>query len=186
MSMQEITFDYNPVDVAVRQAHLMEAAHKFEKLKQSLTRNPPKVPIDFILAGGGVCLSQILLIPGNSCFVDSVRILQNFPFADKSVSEQALRELLAHGRFLSPSESPKTIAATSALTTNRYRAGDNHAYIGNRERSYHLIFPKLTETEYAEMTPDCIQRLRHLEDILVSSYVVVLALEPLTDDSPIG
>lgn len=129
-----------------------------------------KPQINVIAAGGGVSLAQLLMVPGSSAYVGGME----FPYEQsvvtelldshsskfaKAYAEKAVSAEVACGLAeIAKRKSPMNvgIGITAALTTNRYRRGDNHAYICmstadyNIERIVHVKFEKLPETLHAD------------------------------------
>lgn len=154
--------------------------------------NGPKIRI--VTAGCGASLSNLLIVPGASRVIDKIYNL----YSEESVLEHLRCDSLPKGtsyvsewvsKRLCLEEAPYhliddiiSVSVTGALTTNRYRKGNNEAYvtIGNLKRNaktFHCQLSKLTEQEYNSFTPDLILQRRKLEDLQVSNFV----LEKLTE-----
>lgn len=138
-----------------------------------------------ILAGAGINLARIATIPGASAVLDGIIIpysevaLTDFlqEYLDKSVSIEAIQKMLDAGIDNSNS---CTVTITGALTTNRYRKGMNHAYIGISQsgikRYWHILLEKLSEEEYNKQSSMQIAARREQEDIIISNATVGLLL----------
>jgi hypothetical protein len=73
------------------------------------------------------------------------------------------------------------VTATGAITTTRYRRGENHAFIATGQASvevYHLLLDKLSEQEH---TPEAVAKKRYIQDRMVSEVALTMALGAQSD-----
>lgn len=152
-----------------------------------------KPQIHVIAAGGGVSLAQLMMVPGSSAYVGGME----FPYeqsvvtelldshsgkAAKSYGEKAVSAEVACGLAeIAKRKSPMNvgIGITSALTTNRFRRGDSHAYICmstadyNIERIVHVKFDKMDESMHEDV--DVVFEKRATEDKTITKIALALA-----------
>jgi hypothetical protein len=91
-------------------------------------------PADLILLGAGSCISNLLLIPGASKLINSIQYLYGEdelnsligPHNHSAVSEEVVRKIIDAKK----SDNRPLVVMSAALTTNRYRRGKHHAWIG--------------------------------------------------------
>ena len=155
----------------------------------------PKMAI--LVTGGGVNLASIAMAPGAS------RVLNSFfcPYATEETLN-FIREYHPSPPSTMPSSMVSSEAArllgeameakfpdcnilvvTAACTTNRWRRGENQAFIACKSQYgvlevWHLKVPKATEADYAVMTPNMIAQLREAEDDGISAVAMMLVLDP--------
>jgi len=149
-----------------------------------------------VISGGGVSLSGLALIPGASgvlyevsCPYDTLATERTIYlgnsmtryFHKKAVSGDAAWEMARAFENLHPYNT-KVIAITSALTTTRFRRGENQAFIcigdGNINSVYNLKLTKLPEEIYTDPIASWkthIIRKRKEEDRLVAEVALKLA-----------
>lgn len=100
--------------------------------------------------------------------------------AHGSVSEEMVVALHACNCTDLGTSVPLTV--TGAITTNRYRRGDNHAFIAfgpaNDPEVWHLHLDKLSEEEH---TPEAAAQKRYFQDRLVSEVALCLATHLATE-----
>jgi hypothetical protein len=118
-----------------------------------------------VVAGGGVSLARIAMVPGSSKILGAMwmpygedetitwmeaREVNPVAFSEHAVCGAAAGELfsaLAHVY----GDNNAIVAVTGSLTTNRYRKGDNQAFIAvTTEDIYRLTFDKLPEEVYSD------------------------------------
>jgi nicotinamide mononucleotide (NMN) deamidase PncC len=157
--------------------------------------NGPKISI--MAAGAGMSLAQLQMIPGSSKLLHGML----FPYSEdmllqvlggdkrnymvgpkgfKAVSPEVAEMMAIRARMLTRDREAVGIGITGALTTSRYRRGDNGAYIAicgriNGEVKTlvgYLEVPKSEESVYNSMTPEQIRNLRKTEDEFVASAVL--------------
>lgn len=177
--------DYDPVTVAREPQYLAQLrSHLYQDVAKLIAKGTALKPTFVMIAGGGMSVADILKVPGGSRFIHHISIAQRFAFSDgvTAVSENGVAEMIDAAAWLSEpvSDARNLVAVSAALTTDRYRKGENHAYIRINGQFCHLTLPKLREDEYVEMTPDLIRRLRMAEDIIVSNVVIDAMAEMLT------
>jgi len=153
----------------------------FTKVEKMISEyEGPKV--GFIVSGGGAGIANLATVPGASKIIHEIKIpysleaVENFlsvvevgrqGFYSKDAVSQDSALLLAEAARRSWGDNIKIIACTAAITTNRWRRGDNHAWIcvinpatsetsgkrfynaKERTKSFHFELSKLTEEEYA-------------------------------------
>lgn len=145
-------------------------------------------PIRVVAAGAGISLSQICTYPGASKVIDGVLI----PYSNQSmenmigkVEKVVSKETIEKFFELYDDTSVLQVCITGALTTNRYRKGDNHAYIGlispTRKDIYYVTLEKAPEELYNNFTPGQLIKLRQYEDNLISYITLILATTPGLD-----
>ena len=153
----------------------------------------PKLSI--MVAGAGVTLAQLQTIPGCSRILHGIYL----PYSEqsllsllakegreyaakphfKAVSAEVAEMMALRARLLTKDREAVGIGITGALTTNRYRKGDNGGYVAvcmskNGEvKTFCTSFslPKLPEAEYNQLNVDAVNNLRLLEDCQVSELV---------------
>lgn len=123
-------------------------------LKSIVDKGTPK-PLAIIATGGGSQLGLIASIPGASQVLHSFYVPYAVQATDKlavhkdvrAVSLERVQDLYNH--IVSEwGDEVYGIAITAALTTNRYRKGEDHAFIKTSKATYHVKFYKITEEEY--------------------------------------
>jgi len=155
------------------------------------TYKGPKLRLLF--TGAGAWASGLLGIPGASSLVDSLYV----PYSHESV----------HGLLRDRHPDPESIiqncgsvsqemavalhlcnshnigncipvSVTAAVSTNRYRKGDNHAFIvvgpPSSFSTYHLALHKLSEEEH---TPEAVAAKRYIEDRMIGEVALALSLD---------
>lgn len=185
-------------------------------------RADPTIPkLSILVAGGGVAIAELLKIPGASALVQGI----NFPYAveetarfiDRNLGPDAGEEfrkksvdglaavnlagaLRNHGEKLNGFRNTTYVAVTAAVTTDRYRRGDNSAHIAiyravplagflrtspHRLETYHLRLAKLKEEQYQDI-PEYVQWLvqntRNDEDRKIAKVALLLAETPDSDE----
>ncbi len=165
------------------------------KLIQNFVKNYNGLPVSFVCAGGGIGLSDILKVPGASKVCNSIELPYSelssknilyktaacfprrgrCPYEEKFGSDfKAVCPHTASEFSLYASlNAPIGIGVTAALTTNRYRKGDNHAYIAistnNEIQVFHTKFTKLSEDSYIpyKTSDELFAGIRALEDEII-------------------
>lgn len=157
------------------------------------TYKGPKLRL--LLTGVGSYASGIIGIPGASAVIDSITI----PYSKESVSlllerfhpcpgeaddwgsvsaEMVVGLHLCNSRDLGGAI-PLTV--TGAITTNRYRRGENRAFIAFGQESvevYHLQLDKLAQEEHTE---EAATQKRYVQDRLVSEIALALGTGSQSD-----
>jgi hypothetical protein len=118
-----------------------------------------------VIAGGGVSLARIAMVPGSSKILgamwmpydedETVTWMEAREVDPKAFSNQAVCGKAAGELFMALAhvyaDNAALVAVTGALTTNRYRRGENAAYISiDPETAYKLTFDKLAEDVYSD------------------------------------
>lgn len=160
--------------------------------------NKPKLAV--VSVGGGVSLTDILRYPGASSLVHGIYLPYSFEetgeFLRAYAGEDALSEYqrksvdaLSAANLLSALKrshryvgNASYFAVTAALTTDRYRRGENHAYIAHQSGEnlvlYHLSFSKLPESLYADSVLPYVemrvQSKRNEEDETIANVILDL------------
>lgn len=141
-----------------------------------------------ITTGCGQQLSNLLCWPGASSIIDSIYIpyssdalndylLQDVP--EKSVSLETVKAIINRNRH----KGIACLAISGAITTNRYRKGEHHAYVGilngDEELYFYIQLSKLSEQEFQMLTENDILADRMDEDIFISKCALCLFV-PIT------
>lgn len=166
-----------------------------QELRKLMTRliaeyKGPKISI--VACGAGTNLTQLLSIPGASRIMHGVFA----PYSKESI--QGLLDSYWEGYKIEKFFAPETsqlfadlaldivphdgeevigIGICGALTTNRWRKGDNGAFISLASSNEgpecnHMELPKLSEAEYGLKSSENLANLRLAEDLEVCSWVV--------------
>lgn len=155
------------------------------KLFMDFVDNYVGPPLAIIVLGGGASLSRLATVPGSSRVLDglalswskesSLELLwniptsgENFKFVSKEVV-QCLKTEITDG--ISPLDC-QPVAISAALTTNRYRKGDNHAYVAFSDSVWHLHLPKFDENQYKEKGSMSLVAVREWEDMIITMFVL--------------
>lgn len=150
------------------------------------------------VTGGGVNLVRLGTILGSSRILSEVVIpysdesqralVESATLATPAVSEARAYQLTAALQEASFSSGELFVGVTAALTTNRYRRGENHVrwvlvYRDRAISSFDLHLPKYSETAhaFAATVPGHLQTLRTQEDLQVASAVLA-SLRELTPE----
>lgn len=137
--------------------------------------------LSLIFTGCGAHAASLLLVPGASKVLHDIQI----PYAHEAVealvgqlSTPAVskeRVLALHAR--SCPEGVLRVTVTAAITSRRYRRGDNHAYIGvdttDGTKVYHLTLFKIPDN--AHTSTKAVSEARELEDFLICDTALGLA-----------
>ena len=150
----------------------------------------PKISI--VALGCGVNLSQLLSIPGASDVVHSIifpystssvdGLIENYLLGskiEKYFSELTSKVLTDLAIDLIPIAGGDVIGIglSGALTTNRYRKGENGVYAGISDGietidTQYLELPKLSEEEYKLKSPQEISEIRLSEDLQITKWII--------------
>jgi hypothetical protein len=138
----------------------------------------------FVLTGGGIELADIAKIPGASKCLYGIEIPYHKELtASRFSSVSAEQCMFLAERLLSSGKVPANvdvIIVTAALTTNRYRKGDTHAYVYINGKIWHIQLPKLSEQDHKFASIfHGIQNIRMIEDNILSYRVAELIDEHL-------
>jgi hypothetical protein len=165
----------------------------FDEFLSRFVRNYTGKKLCFVLAGGGVSAAKLALVPGSSKVLYDLSLLydedatveyleryDHFTKIEQMVSEDVATRLYAKStRRLQ--DTYKIVAATSALTTNRARRGENQAFIVTSNQNAHLRLDKLPESVYSDpIIPWREQQIavkRQKEDELVARVAIQLATD---------
>jgi nicotinamide mononucleotide (NMN) deamidase PncC len=165
---------------------------------QALVKNYAGPKLRLLMTGVGSYATGIIGIPGSSSLIDSIYI----PYSRESVAELIERlhpnasDVLEKAASVSQEmvvalhlcnsaklkgELPVTI--TGAITTSRYRRGENHAFIAFGSPSimevYHLKLDKLEEADHAD--EHVVARKRYVQDRMVSETALAMATGTQSD-----
>lgn len=149
--------------------------------------------IQFVIAGGGVSISRLALVPGSSRVIEEIRVLY---------SESCSSKYLENGGILIPEDAivslvskwmaenlyqvasnlngrDRIIAITAALTTSRNRRGLNRAFIRtSRSVCHELLLDKLSDAVYKDTVipwrDQQIANKREAEDELIAEVALKL------------
>ncbi len=153
------------------------------------TYSGPKVAI--VACGAGVGLGQLAIMPGASKVLssfyspyeidDTKLFIDNFDeahdFGEQCVSAQSSQ--IIHRALLRKTSAKITIAITGALTSMRWRRGNNHAFItlnnGKDYTTHHLVLTKTTESVHQSSTYKDLYMNRKKEDDAISITSLILA-----------
>lgn len=152
-------------------------------------------PLGIVALGAGGSLSRLTTVPGVSRVLDhitnswskrSARDMlweldtqaDTFKFVSSEVVEAIIHLESRDDDDVLP------VAITGALTTNRWRKGDNHAYVAIGDEFYHIRLPKLTEEEYKLKGPLSIAMIREWEDMIVTMFVLKTLMTTLDWECP--
>jgi len=158
--------------------------------------NGPQVM--FVITGGGMGVVDLVKVMGASKLIHTIHIpydaneaihfvTQNIqlPLTGKAkevdfknvkhVSEE-WATLLCEAGLVEQEETCRVIAITAALTTNRYRKGENQAWIADGTnadniKTYHLALSKLSEQDHQKFFPGYVDWKRSSEDRQVTDFV---------------
>lgn len=152
--------------------------------------------IHFVGIGGAVSFAQILSIPGSSKIIKSVLLpydadavsdicFEGYPFSpEKWVSQETVQRISESmtSETLNPEKPYLLVVCSAALTTNRWRKGDNHAHVCIRKsdgspKFHHFKLLKLDEDIYNDMNAEDIAFQRRNEDKQLVNYIVNEILE---------
>lgn len=158
--------------------------------------------LSFYLAGGAVSIVDFLKIPGAGKFIYSIYI----PYAEEA-NKNLIQSMIYPSPWNYPSVSEQTVGmydqvlqefndnpeisrvvVSCALTTTRYRKGENKAIILFKDQVWKLLLKKLPEKEHLELVqkaiqsdknnPEyrCIDTIRHTEDEKVAQAVLAIIM----------
>lgn len=172
----------------------------YEKIQKY---NGPKLV--FIISGGGIGVTDLVKVMGASKIVHAIQIpydsdeavrfvtqnirlplpsgmepieLENIKF----VSEDWAKHLCNAGLTEYAGSKCKVFAITAGITTNRYRKGENHAWIAcgttaDNIETHHLQLPKLSEEDHDKMFPGYVDWKRGSDDRQIADFVLDLVFE---------
>lgn len=157
--------------------------------------------LSFYLTGGGICITDFLKMPGAGKFIHGIyipyseeanltlienfhgKLSWNYPFASKECNElydEVLKNINKDDRIL-------RVITSCALTTTRYRRGDNKAFISFNGKVWKLSLKKLEEKEHLELVEKqkaskepifmCIDTIRYREDEKVGQAILYVITE---------
>lgn len=158
----------------------------------------------FVVTGGGIGIHQLAQTLGASKVLHAIHVPYSYEesarfiaeawgssqkgrelgaeYEQKAVSEKGARLLCQSGSIIWPE--CRVIACTAATTTNRYRRGDNQAYIAVSEpatisddiKQYHLPLSKISEEDFKMMGLGYASWKRRSEDSEITRFLLKLAL----------
>ena len=167
--------------------------------------------LSFYLTGGGICIADFLKMSGGGRFIHAIympydaeahatlqeiggnHLVWNYP----SVSKEAVIEYDSILKNLNRDDRILRVVASCALTTTRYRRGDNKAIISfiddkGNQRIWKLLLKKIEEKEHNELVekaknapknnPEfwCIDTIRYREDEKVGQSILYAITEDET------
>lgn len=172
-------------------------------LFENFIKNYKGPKLAFIVTGGGIGVHELAQTPGASKFLHAIYVPYSYeeserfidasfpennggPFGlgrlytQKAVSAAGARLLCEAGRRYWPT--CKVIACTAATTTNRYRHGENEAFISvcdldNHKTDFHLKLTKIPEEDYKLMGLGYASWKRRVEDIEITKFLLKIAAE---------
>lgn len=173
-------------------------SNTIELYKKIQNYTGPKIV--FIVTGGGIGITDLVKTMGASKLIHAIHIpydsdeairfvTQNIrlPLPEgmepldldniKHVSESWAKHLCNAGLIEYQHTDCKIVAITAALSTNRYRKGENHAWIAigtNKANieTHHVQLSKLTEEEHEKFFPGYVDWKRGAEDREITKFVV--------------
>lgn len=165
--------------------------NEFDKYLTRLVSSYNGKQLAIVAAGGGVNVSRLALVPGSSKILYDISILysesstieyieryEHCPEFEKMVSKK-VTDFLRLASVNRLQDSVDIICMTSSLTTNRYRRGENQAFINANGDTWHLQLDKLPESVYSDsVIPWREQQIalkRQKEDELVAEVAIKLA-----------
>ncbi len=166
----------------------------FEAVKEYEESDGPKVA--FVVTGGGVDTAKLMQAVGASSMVEafyipysaeeSCRFIGSYlgrpigeSFKEKAVSAKSVSLLAQAAKIRWPN--CRIVACSAALTTNRWRRGENHAYIAVSEpdsphiHMLHKKLPKKSEEDFERMEHYDKCLTRQAEDTQLSQTLLRLA-----------
>lgn len=158
--------------------------------------------LSFYLAGGAVSIVDFLKVPGAGRFIYSIHIPYDekanknfieeitYPrlWSEPSVSYSTVRMYDDVLRELNNNSEVLRVVVSCALTTNRYRKGDNRAIISFNGELWKLMLNKLSEKEHLNLVEKAknadknnpeyysIDTIRYREDEKVSQIVLAIIM----------
>lgn len=167
--------------------------------------NGPKLA--FIVTGGGIGIHNLASTLGASRILHAIYVSYSYEESANFIANSYLNMALTfdiskgneytqkavseHGAFLLASAGSvhwpqcRVIACTAATTTNRYRPGDNQAFIAVAEPSadlnpekiahYHLPLTKISEEDYEKMGLGYAAWKRRSEDLEITKFLLKVA-----------
>jgi nicotinic acid mononucleotide adenylyltransferase len=173
-------------------------SNTIELYKKIQNYTGPKIVL--IVTGGGIGVTDLVKTMGASKLIHAVHIpydsdeairfvTQNIrlPLPEgmepldldniKHVSESWAKHLCNAGLIEYQHTDCKIIAITAALSTNKYRKGDNHAWIASGTskdniKTHHIKLEKLTEEEHEKFFPGYVDWKRGSEDRQITKFVI--------------
>lgn len=165
---------------------------------QALVKNYAGPKLRLLMTGVGSYATGIIGIPGSSAMIDSVYV----PYSKESVAELLERlhpnaaEVLENAGSVSQEmvvalhlcnshnlRGALPITITGAITTTRYRRGENHAFIAFGHPSsmevYHLKFDKIPEEDHAHEAK--VLYKRYVQDRMICEAALAMATGTQSD-----
>lgn len=169
--------------------------HSIETATQKFRKDYTGPQIAFFIAGGGFSALDFRRFPGGSKIyhtaiepynVDTANFLTQFAGADIPDPtafafvhpEQTLQALQALQNYCNR-PNLLHVVINAALTTDRYRRGDNRAFIStSRGDSYAVKLNKLNEDQYNALSsrPEAIDRIREEEDRKIGQIALAIIM----------
>jgi len=161
---------------------------------KTLRENYSGPKIAFLILGGGFSCLDFRRFPGSSKFYhtaiepygeDAANFLSKYSNTAPSPTDplcNAKTTLLALAALTNYCNDPNLlyVVVNSALTTDRWRRGENRAYIAtSRGDMYEMHISKLAEDEYSALgaRPNLIDMIRHEEDEKVGQAAISIIME---------
>lgn len=161
----------------------MAKIYSFKEVLKDFVKKYNGPLITFRVTGGGISITNLCLIPGSSQSIYRIDV----PYGEgcfgealegyKSVSKEVSQYLSVQN----DGEEFLGVGITAALTTSRWRRGDNHAYISiyrpghsKNEETWHLNIPKMREEVYRSAAETKIHKQREIEDQAVARIALGL------------
>lgn len=146
--------------------------------------NGPKLFIR--CAGGPASFAKLMTVPGSTKvlgfmeFFSDSRELDGYLISKQTsyVNLEVAEELADEDSYYQ-SRDKVAIGCTCAFTTNRYRQGENEAYVVINGKAWHLMFPKLSEEEHGMRGPLSIAQIREWEDMCTTMFILKTVLPSL-------
>lgn len=155
------------------------------------TEHPYSPRLSAYCIGGGASLAHLMCVPGSSKLVSGIYLPYDnnvvateldetigseasIRYMEKAVQAKVALDLAEMARRKNPDG--VGIGVTAALTTNRYRKGDTHAFIAFTESDWkiatvhHVSFKKMEENYHSN--ENVVARQRLWEDEILSRLVI--------------
>jgi len=153
-------------------------------------------PLAIVATGAAISLGQLATVPGSSRILDSFCVPYSYESSKYIVGKvkeegsdfpspvsEATAILLTKGTKAITDRPCCFVSITGAVITNRYRRGDNYAFICVSKDSLFKTYkikltkhPELFYTILKKEAPEVIQTIRDRQDIIVASQVIAILL----------
>lgn len=168
----------------------------FEKFLTRLVAAHTGKKIMAVIAGGGVSVARLAMIPGSSKALGATwmpydqdetvtwmesRDVSGKAFQEKAVCAAAAKELHSAMTHVY-GDSGQLLSITASITTNRYRKGDNQAFIAVNwdDPIYHLKLDKLDESVYNDPIKPWVEQKIFYKRQEEDEQIATVALKLLT------